>query len=65
MRRKEIRGRLHYGLLRHLVTVANAAADEQPELTREFRMPSTNASHMVYRTIAPTLLDKGVAQRER
>jgi hypothetical protein len=30
VRRKEIRRRLHDGLLRHLVTVANAAADEQP-----------------------------------
>ncbi len=64
VRRKEIRRRLHEGLLRHLVTVADAAAEEQPELTREFRMPSTNASHMAYRTIARTLLDKGVAQRE-
>ena len=64
VRRKELRRRLNDGLLRHLVTVANAAADEQPELTREFLMPSTNASHMVYRTIARTLLDKGVAQRE-
>ncbi len=64
MRRKDIRRRLHDGLLRHLVTVANAAAEEQPELTQEFRMPSINASHMVYRTVARTLLDKGVAQRE-
>jgi hypothetical protein len=64
VRRKEIRRRLNDGLLRHLVTVANAAADERPELTREFRMPSTNLSHTVYRTVARTLLDKGVAQRE-
>ena len=64
VRRREIRRRLHDGLLRHLVTVANAAADEQPELTREFRMPTTNATHMAYRTVARTLLDKGVAQRE-
>ena len=27
-------------------------------------MPSTNLSHTVYRTVARTLLDKGVAQRE-
>jgi hypothetical protein len=27
-------------------------------------MPPTKASHMVYRTVARTLLDKGVAQRE-
>ena len=64
VRRKEIRRRLQDGLLRHLVTVANAAAGEQPDLTREFRMPSTNASHMLYRTVARTLLDKGVAGRE-
>jgi hypothetical protein len=64
VRRKEIRRQLNDGLLRHLVTVANRAAEEQPDLTREFRMPSTNLSHTVYRTVARTLLDKGVAQRE-
>ena len=64
VRRRELRRRLHDGLLRHLVTVANAAADEEPELTREFRMPAGNASHMAYRTVARTLLEKGVAQRE-
>jgi hypothetical protein len=64
VRRKEIRQRLNDGLLRHLVTVANAAAEERPELIREFRMPSTSLSHTVYRTVARTLLDKGVAQRE-
>ncbi len=46
------------------MTVANAAAEEQPELTREFRMPSISASHMLYRTVARTLLEKGVAKRE-
>ena len=46
VRRKEIRRRLHEGLLRHLVTVAEAAADEQPALTREFRLPSSNNSHI-------------------
>jgi hypothetical protein len=64
VRRKEIRRQLNDGLLRHLVTVGNRAAEEQPELTREFRMPSTNLSHTVYRTVARTLLDKGVAHRE-
>ena len=64
VRRKEIRRQLNDGLLRHLVTVANGAAEQQPDLTREFRMPSTNLSHTVYRTVARTLLDKGVAQRE-
>ncbi len=64
VRRKEIRRRLQDGLLRHLVTVANIAAEEQPELTREFRMPSINSSHMLYRTVARTLLEKGVARRE-
>jgi len=64
VRRREIRRRLHDGLLRHLVTVAEAAAEEKPELTRAFRMPSTNASHTLYRTVARTLLDKGAAERE-
>ena len=64
VRRKEIRRQLNDGLLRHLVTVANDAAEEQPELTREFRMPSSNASNMAYRTISRTLLEKGVANTE-
>jgi hypothetical protein len=64
VRRKELRRQLHGGLLRHLVTVANSAAEEQPDLIREFRMPAINASHTIYRTVARTLLEKGVAQRE-
>ncbi len=64
VRRKDIRRQLHGGLLRHLVTVANAAAEEQPDLIQEFRMPAINASHTIYRTVARTLLEKGVAQRE-
>jgi hypothetical protein len=64
VRRQDIRRQLHGGLLRHLVTVANAAAEEQPDLIQEFRMPAINASHTIYRTVARTLLEKGVAQRE-
>lgn len=64
VRRKDIRRRLHEGLLRHLVTVAESAAGDQPELTEEFRMPAINASHLIYRTVARTLLDKGVAHQE-
>jgi hypothetical protein len=63
-RRKEIRQGLHHGLLPHLVTVADAAAEERPDVAGEFRMPSSNSSHIIYLTVARTLLDKGVAHRE-
>jgi hypothetical protein len=63
-RRREVRRRLHEGLLRHLVTVANDAAEAKPALTAMFRMPSINASHTLYHTVARTLLEQGVAERE-
>jgi hypothetical protein len=64
VRRKVIRRRIHYELLRHLVRVAEVAAKAQPELTEKFVLPQANASNQAFRTAARTLLERGQAQRE-
>lgn len=64
VRRQELRRRLHSGLLRHLVTVAEVAAEENGELTQMFRLPASNATHEAYRTLARKMLEQGQAQKE-
>jgi hypothetical protein len=64
VRRRELRRRLHGGLLRHLVTIAEDAAKEEPGLTDMFRLPSANASHQAFQTLARKMLEKGQAQKE-
>ncbi len=63
-RRRTIRRRLHHELLRHLVTVADLAAAEQPGLAEWFRPPNGNWSNETFRTAARKMLEEGQARRE-
>jgi hypothetical protein len=64
VRRKDLRRRLYHGLLRHLVTIAGSAAEEKPELLEKFELPSSSASHKLFRTIARKMLEQGQAEKE-
>jgi hypothetical protein len=64
LRRKQLRRNLHQGLLRHLVTVAEAAANEVPGLAGDFRLPPFNATNEAFRTPALKMLEQGQAQPE-
>ncbi|HKT61503.1 MAG TPA: hypothetical protein VJQ46_15720 [Gemmatimonadales bacterium] len=61
--RQVTRRRLHREFLPHLVTVAEAASVEEPALA-EVRMPKSNVSNEVYRTLARNLLEQGKAHRD-
>jgi hypothetical protein len=63
-RRRALRRRLHHELLRHLVTVAEAADAEQPGLGERFKVPSASASHEAFRTLSRQMLEQGQAQKE-
>jgi hypothetical protein len=63
-RRRALRHRLHHELLRHLVTVAEVAAAEQPGLAERFTLPSGNATNEAFRTFARKMLEQGQAERE-
>ena len=63
-RRRELRHLLHESLLRHLVTVAEVAAEGEPAIANRFRLPATNASNEAFRTAARALLEAGESQRE-
>ena len=64
VRRKGLRRRVHHGLLRHLVTVADVAAKEQPGLAERYEMPKGNETNDVFRTLAHRLLEQGQAEKE-
>jgi hypothetical protein len=63
-RRRALRHRLHRELLRHLVTVAEVAARDQPGLAEQFTLPSSSATNEGFRTFARKMLEQGQAQRE-
>jgi hypothetical protein len=63
-RRRGLRRRLHHDLLRHLVTVAHLAAEEEPGLTQLFRLPDGNWSNEKFRTAARRMLDDGRGRAE-
>ena len=63
-RRQGLRRRLHHELLRHLVTVAEVAAKEDPALTEKFRLPLTNSTNEAFRTFARQMLEQGQARRD-
>jgi hypothetical protein len=63
-RRRALRHRLHHELLRHLVTVAEVAAGQQPGLAEQFTLPSSNATNEAFRTFGRKMLEQGQAQRE-
>jgi hypothetical protein len=64
VRRRELRRRLHHGLLRHLVTIAGSAAKEKPELVERFALPSSSVSNKLFRTVARKMLEQGQAEKE-
>ena len=64
LRRRDIRRKLRDGLLRHLVTVAEDASAEKPELRAKFELPSHNLSHVRFQTVARKMLEQGEAERE-
>jgi hypothetical protein len=64
VRRRDLRRRLHGGLLRHLVTIGEDAAEEEPGLTDMYQLPSSNASHKLFQTLARKMLEQGQAQKE-
>lgn len=64
VRRRGLRKRLHHELLRHLVTVAEVAAEEDASLTGRFRMPKGNEPNESFRTLAREMLEQGQEQRE-
>lgn len=63
-RRRGLRRRLQHELLRHLVTVAQVAAEEEPALAEKFRLPATNGPNETFRSLARGMLEQGQAQRE-
>ena len=63
-RRRELRRTLQHALLRHLVTVAEVAAEEEPAIADRFRLPATNSNNQAFRTAARLLLEEGEARRE-
>jgi hypothetical protein len=64
VRRQEIRRRLHGGMLRHLVTIAQDASVEDSALTEMFELPPTNATNKVFGAVARKMLEQGQAQKE-
>jgi hypothetical protein len=65
-RRRALRRRIREGLLRHLVTCAEVAAADAPQLAlgERFRLPKANATNEDFRTLARKMLEQGQAQRE-
>jgi hypothetical protein len=64
VRRKVLRRRLHHELLRHMVTVADIAAAEQPGLAERYEMPSDRLTNEAFRTHAHRLLEQGQAEKD-
>jgi hypothetical protein len=64
VRRSDLRRRLQFGLLRHLVTVAEDAGSEEPAVAGRFRLPNGNATHTAFRTSAAKLLEEARANQD-
>ncbi|HXH05350.1 MAG TPA: hypothetical protein VNI83_02050 [Vicinamibacterales bacterium] len=63
-RRATLRRRIQRDMLRHLVTVAELAARDNPTLAGRYRQPSTNGPHEAFRTLARKMLEQGRADRD-
>ena len=63
-RRQGLRRRLHHELLRHLVTVAEVAADASPGPAGQYRMPGSHGPNEAFRTQARKMLEQAQADRE-
>ena len=64
VRRKQLRRRLRDGLLRHLVTVAADAANEEPAVLEKFPLPASNATNATFQALVRKLLEEGRAHQE-
>ena len=64
VRRKQLRRELRDGLLRHLVTVAESAALEDPSLVETFHLPPITASTTAFQTVARKMLEQGIAKKD-
>jgi hypothetical protein len=64
VRRKRLRRRLRDGLLRHLVTAAGDAAEEEPSVLELFALPASNATNATFLALARKLLEQGRAHQE-
>jgi hypothetical protein len=64
VRRGEIKRRLRSGMLRHLVTIAEDAAVENPELTDMFQLPSGASSNKAFQTLSRKMLEQGKAHKD-
>jgi hypothetical protein len=63
-RQRAVRREVHHEMLRHLVTVAQVAAGEQPGVDDLFRLPATSASNQAFQVHSRKLLEHGQAHRE-
>jgi hypothetical protein len=61
--RQDIRRRLHFGVLRHLVTVAKDVGTENPALAEKFRLPNISATHAGFRASVMKMLDEARANQ--
>lgn len=64
VRRSDLRRRIHTGVLRHLVTVAEDATSEAPEAVGGFRLPRSNITHAAFRASAGEMLDAARVNQE-
>jgi hypothetical protein len=64
VRRQQLRQRLQHELLRHLVTVAEDAAQEDASVAALFRLPKGNEPNKAFLTVAEQMLVQGQAHAE-
>jgi hypothetical protein len=64
VRRKDVRRRIHHGLLPHLVTVGQDAASEKLALQDMFVLPPTNTTNKFFGTVARKLLEYGQTEKD-
>jgi len=64
VRRKDVRRRLQLGLLRHVVTAAEDAGSEAPEVAEQLHLPNSNGTHTAFRAQASELLSQARAHQE-
>ena len=62
--RQDVRRRVHFGLLRHLVTAAEDAGTEAPDVAEKFRLPHVGATHAAFRAAASRMLEEARAHQD-
>jgi hypothetical protein len=63
-RRRALRRRLHHELLRHLVTTAELAAEEDPAIASEYAMPDAHATNQAFIIYARRMLEHGQTRKD-